>query len=150
MNQEPQREQEQQPDHGEELELLRRVLEPLGERRCAELLSLADDYLEQVSPLTWMAGQSEPGEENDAVSWKIGESSPLDKDATVFALFYEPDLGAGVAYTFKAIMLEGHPEPMATYQREFIYNPRYGTGPIALNALFEDLKFHLTEHKDAP
>lgn len=50
-------------NHAEEIELLERILSPLGEQRSEHLLSLAEDYLENISPITWCAGQGEPGEE---------------------------------------------------------------------------------------
>jgi hypothetical protein len=80
--------------------------------------------------------------------WEIGASSPLNKDRTIFALFHDPELRAVVAYSFTAIQVEGQEGALATYHREYIYGPRYGTGPISLTALFNDLEFHLTPPPD--
>jgi hypothetical protein len=130
--------------HEDEIDMLRRVLEPLGGKRSEHLIALTRDYLENVSPLTWCAAQSEPGEPDGAAVWQLGAPSPLNGDRVVFALFYDPDARCVVAYSFSAVKQEGFEGAVAIYHREYIYRPRYGTGPIALDALYNDLTFHLT------
>lgn len=131
-------------EHTEELDLFCKVLEPLGERNVARLRELAGEYLKHVSPVTWIAEQLPQGGEGPC--WELGTASPLDKDATIFALFY--DDGIGTAYTFKAVTPEGGGDPVVFYTREFIPHVRYATGPIDLRALFDDLEDHLSVDKD--
>ena len=126
-------------NHTEEIELLERILSPLGEQRSEHLLALAEDYLENVSPITWCAGRSEPGEELEAVVWQLGKPSPLSEDRTVFAIFDWPEYRCCVAYSFSAVQAQGQDGALGYYHREKVYNPRYSTGPISLTALFKEL-----------
>lgn len=133
--------------HPEELEQLRRILTPLGDKG-DRLIAMLPEYLENVSPITWCAGQTEPGEEPEAVIWQLGQPSPLDATRIVFAIFHDVALGMCVAYSFTAVALDG--KAIGAYFREFIFRPRYATGPIALEALYEDLKAYLTLVDEEP
>jgi hypothetical protein len=130
--------------HAEEIEMLERILSPLGEERSEHLLALAEDYLENISPISWCAGRSEPGEELEAVVWELGKPSPLSEDRTVFAIFDWPEYRCCVAYSFSAVQVQGQDGALGYYHREKIYDPRYSTGPISLTALFKELEYHLT------
>jgi hypothetical protein len=144
-------------DHSEEIELLERVLMPLGEARCAEILELAKHYLENVSPIMCAAGFVEPGdpvptdsaprgvpgERPEQVTWRVGAPSPLDPAFVVFAIFEWPEMHCLVAYSISAVAVEGDDRVTGFYHREKIYRPRYAWGPLSLSALYHDLVFHL-------
>jgi len=138
-------------EHAEEMDLLRRVLMPLGEERCSEVLEMVQKYLAHVSPVLGAAGFTEPGdpvsgqpgETPDAVTWEVGRESPLDKTRTVFAIFDWPEMRCLVAYSFAALQAEGDDRVIGMYYREKIYRPRYSWGPLTLDALYNDLTYHL-------
>lgn len=138
--------------HVEELALLERVLMPLGEERCQQILEMVDTYLEHVSPILGACGfredgdplQELPQESAEQVTWQVGAASPIDPTRTVFAIFEWPEMGhCLVAYSFSAVALEGDDKVLARYYREKIYRPRYAWGPLTLEALYNDLTYHL-------
>lgn len=133
----------------EELEALSRVLQPLGAERRDVLLSLVSEYLEDVSPIDYCCAEGEAGEA-DRLEWRLAQPSPLDPTRIVFALFYWPEEKAVAVYSFSAMALEGQEGAIATYHREVIYKPRFSSGPLALEALYNDLEFHLTRDQDEP
>lgn len=151
-------EDQQDQPYAKELELLTKVLEPLGPEQCQEIVNLAAEYIREVSPITWAAGSAEPGEagaieigkdeqgqpvEVPTNTWAIGQPSPLTPDYVTFALFYDDATGTLVALLVQFAQGQNG-ELVAQYKRERIFNPRYASGPLSLESLYNDLKFFLT------
>lgn len=136
-------------EHGEELEMLGRVLAPLGDEASAEILRLTSKYLKEVSPITWLVAQSEARDAADKMPrlvWELGSASPLDELSTVFAIFY--DGVTATVYTFKAVQPPDGGAAIMMYTREYVHNVRFATGLIDPRALFADLEDQLTIEKE--
>jgi len=137
-------------DETELTQMLEHVLTPLEPDVRREVISWAKEHL-STTPIYWyLCAEREPGDSSkeDALEFKIGESSPLDPDNTVFAIFHWADQGTYVVYSFKAaIVAEGEHQGAALgiFTRDIVHKPRFGSGPLTLQALVADLEYHLHE-----
>ncbi|MGH2997661.1 MAG: hypothetical protein ACRDNM_00015 [Gaiellaceae bacterium] len=138
------------------MQSLERVLEPFGPERRQEVLSWAAEHMQATPLIAYLCAVGEPGDadwhEPDAAhreAWstpktyefRIGEASPLDPDNTVFAIFHWHVQGAFVVYSFKTGLLQSG-AALAVYSRDLVFNPRFASGPVTLDALHADLEYH--------
>jgi len=88
----------------------------------------------------------------DGVNWVLGENSPGNEGATVFAMLHHETMRAIIIYSVAIT-----PDPAAggtrfEYFREVCYNPKHQHGPISGPALFLDFREFVAvdlEQKDA-
>jgi len=92
-------------------------------------------------------GNAVMGMQEQVNVWRIGQPSPSDPDATVFACALWPELPAVVIYTFKMITgADG--KDGRTYHRELLRNFKHVGGPIMPGALFEDMELYLGDDEE--
>ncbi len=135
---------------------LENVLTPLGEARRREVMSWVRDYLATTPLVSYLCAQGEPGDVDwhapdaeHAVAWstpktyefRLGDVNPLDPDNTVFAIFHWYVQGVFVVYSFKASVVDGG-GALGIYTRDVVFRPRMASGPVTLNALYQDLDYH--------
>lgn len=122
------------------VEVLRKILTPLGEERCNALLALALGEFQRRQIVSYFdTGLRSDG---STLFWKLGEPSPLDEDTTVFAIFHVQHEGGKsemVVFAYAVTKDEESGEEGYTYFQEVIPDPKNIQGPISGEALFLEL-----------
>jgi len=123
------------------LEALSRVLEPLGEPRKSEVLSWVGEHLQNTPLIVYLNAKAETGDLG-VYEFRVNEPNPINPTNTVFAIFHWHVQGCFVVYSLAAALTEdGGAQGMFT--RNLVFEPRFAEGPVSLDALYNDLDYHL-------
>jgi hypothetical protein len=123
------------------LEAVSRVLEPLGAERKAEVVTWVAEHMAQTPLTTYLYAKAEAGDATP-YHFEINSPNPLNPDTTVFAIFHWHVQGCFVVYSLAAVTTEdGGAQGMFT--RDVVFEPRFASGPVSLDALYHDLNYHL-------
>jgi hypothetical protein len=97
--------------------------------------------MKQTPILTYLNAKEEARDET-VYEFKLNEPNPLNTTYTVFAIFHWHVQGCFVVYSLAAVMTDdGGAQGMFT--RDLVFEPRFASGPVSLDALYNDLDYHL-------
>jgi hypothetical protein len=123
------------------LEALSRVLEPLGAERKEEVVTWVAEHMRQTPMTTYLYAKAEAGDET-IYAFEINKANPLNPDTTVFGIFHWHVQGCFVVYSLAAVSTDdGGAQGMFT--RDVVFEPRFASGPVSIDALYNDLDYHL-------
>lgn len=139
------------------LEAVRRVLTPLPEPARGQVLALVAHHMQKVPLVSYVCAVGEasdaathPADAEHPQPWtspiayefRIGQPNPLDQANTVFAMFHWFAQGHVVVFSLNTAQLDTG-DALAVYTRDVVFQPRFVSGPLSLDALAADLGYHL-------
>jgi hypothetical protein len=112
-------------------EMLGHVLSPFPEDRRNAMISWVEREMETRPLIDNLTS-------DDGVNWVLGEPSPGNPGAVIFAMLYHEPIRGVVIYSVSMTPADGG-QTAFEYFRETCFNPRHVHGPISGDALFLDL-----------
>lgn len=144
-------------DENPVLEAVKRVLSPLPDGVREEVLALVDEHMAKCPLIAYCCAVGEPSDlethppdAEHPSAWtspvvyefSIGNPNPLNRANTVFGMFHWHVQGYVVVYSIDTAQLESG-DALAVYTRDVVFQPRFLSGPLSLEALAADLGYHL-------
>jgi hypothetical protein len=117
------------------IEMLGHVLAPFPEDRKSAMIAWVEHEIETRPLIDCLTSA-------DGVTWTLGEKSPSNEAATVFAMLYHEAIRAVIIYAVNITPVAGSTNGEASFEyfREVCFNPRHVHGPISGEALYLDLR----------
>ena len=117
------------------IEMLAQVLSPFPEGQRATMIKWIEHEMEAYPLIDCVTS-------TDDVTWTLGEKSPSNNSAAVFAMLYNEALRGVIIYSVNVTPVEGGANGQAQFEyfREVCFNPKHMHGPISGNALYMELR----------
>jgi hypothetical protein len=127
------------------IELLNHVLAPFPEQQRTAMISWVEHEMATRPLLDWVT-------DTKGRTWTLGQKSPSNDSATVFAMLFHESMRAVVVYGVNITPVQGSTNGEAAFEyfREVVFNPEHLHGPISGEALYLDLREFVAVDLDDP
>lgn len=117
------------------IEMLGHVLAPFPDEQRNAMISWVENEIATRPLLDCVTSQ-------DGVTWTLGQKSPSNESATVFAMLFNEPMRAVVIYSVNITPIQDAQNGEASFEyfREVCFNPKHTHGPISGEALYLDLR----------